>query len=180
MANVSAESLKRARELFDRALSLAGSAVFLQWAAKNRSVLGNLEASARHVFHVSEGARTTFVSLRTFGTSLSAVGTGLDGWDFARALGRNDSDTAIRKAISLGFDVGGAAIPVVGEMKAAWDVGYLGGTVLSAGQEHFLHTQENTVNWAAATYGTADIGNRYAGWSGFGRWATDGLRIRRT
>ena len=175
---LSPERLNQIRDWFDRGREVIGGGVFATWVVRNRSVLSHLNANVGNVFHLSTNARTAAVSLRTPTVALAGVGVALDGWDLARALGSGDDDKAIRSGIGLTIGIAGAAIPLVGQMKAAWDVGYVVGTGASAVQQRVFNTEGKTVDWAVQQYGTSDIGTRYDGWSGFGRWAMDSFRVK--
>jgi|CXWL01.1.fsa_nt_gi uncharacterized protein YukE len=176
--SLSPERLDAIRDRFDLGRDVIGAGAFAAWMLRNRSVLSHLNANVRNVFHLSANARTAAVSLRTPSVALAGVGVALDGWDLGRALESGDTDQAIRSGIGLTIGIAGAAIPVVGQAKAAWDVGYLVGTGASAAQQRVFNTEGKTVDWAVQQYGTQDIGTRYNGWSGFGRWAKDSFRIR--
>lgn len=170
--------LANARRWFDDARGVVGAGMVASWIVKNRSVLGNLTANARNVFHLSSNARTAAVSLRSPGVAFAGIGVAMDGWDLSRAIGAGDSDRAIRAGIGLTIGIAGAAVPVVGQAKAAWDAGYIVGKGLSGVQQRVFNTEGKTVDWAAQQYGTQDIGNRYSGWRGFGRWVKDSARIK--
>ena len=141
-------------------------------------VLRNITASASKVFRVDSSVLKAAAPLRSLGTILTALSVADDSSSLTRAIATGNSDLAIRKGISLAWTGTGVAIPVVGWAKSSWDVGYAGGTALSSLQQRVFKTEDRTVEYAAKTYGTRDIGTRYDGFSGFGNWVADSFRIK--
>ncbi len=166
------------------------SAKFGVWAIKNGKVLGNIDADARHIFHYSATVNSfadtnRFAPLTKLGTftkaanlGLSVVEVGKSSFDLGNDLANHHYGDATRNGIEVTWTLAGTAYPPVGWAKAAWDTGYFVGTEIAVLQEHVFHTQDNTVNYAATTYGTDHIGTRYDGWSGFGNFALDSMRLK--
>lgn len=154
---------------------------------KGAKILGNTEVNAKHLFSVSKittrlhapAFTSTFGKVtRGVGTAAAAAGAGISSFKLGSDLGKGHYGDATRNGIDVVWTIGGVAAPPVAMAKAAWAGGFFIGKGAAWGQEKVFHTQQHTVDYAARTYPTDNIGTRYNGWSGFGNFALDTVHIK--
>ncbi len=117
---------------------------------------------------------------------LDALGVGVDAYKAKQAYndwmnGTGTMDHYIRSGVDVAWDVG-SAIPVVGEIKGAWDTGWHIGTGIEHQmQSTFHHEDAILTDTMYKQYGTsnltptqsAELSHRYDGVSGFGHFLKD-------